>query len=219
MKKILKLFFLATATTLMLGSINAYAMDDAPAPTASIEFENNSTEDQPLGILTQQEITEAESELNSDPEHMPSSSQSRHFAPMYHEHIVTNVYNRYLGQKDRGIQAVGRYSPYNTKLTLTNSLSVSNGWNTSIAFDANAIKMTLGYNASQTTSQQTSYGVDIPYNQTVGIRVYDMYDVSLLNVETRYYNTTQYWNFYSHSEYGTGFAQQWLRFEYRAERL
>lgn len=201
-RKLLQSIFIATLL-LTVGSNSVLAHTENQSQTTAVKpIQGVAPKDgfleQPLGTLSKEEIKRLEAN---------NGVQTDHFALAGHAHIFDNIYNRYDGYDERGEVASG-YNGKSSIDTLSFSIQrqVNNKWNVNIGFDANPVKVGVGYDVGWSTTYTWGYSAQVNPYKTVHIGYQDWYHVQEYNVHTDWY-----YDWGTSTEYGQGWAAQWFK--------
>lgn len=204
---------LALVLVLMLG-VPVFAAGNAetpvPAPPAEEFYDYGGGE--PLGTYTPEELEEVRRLAAQACEECP---QGRHYNLNYHIQEVTGITSSYVGVVEKGIVVSSSPSNTTTRVGYNRGVEVANTWSVSIGFAKEAVTASVGWDVELRNTYTATYETDVPAGKSCNIYMNELYNVKLFNTRTAYhYNTGS--RLEIGYEYGTGWAQQFSRFDFRA---
>lgn len=206
-----KRFFATLSITLCLsmimgmGSVFATENIAKPIPTDK-QFDKSTFKRQ--GNLTDEEMEDTI--RNND---CVECIQQRHISIFIHQHYVRDIFNQYIGERENNNGVTCKPINTNSTLLLSKSLNVNNSFNTTISISKGLVEAKVGYDVSKNWNETASYSIAVPKNKNGEIKVFDIYDVKEFNIET--ITVIDDGPSAPIVEWDTGWAEQWLRFDFR----
>lgn len=172
----------------------------------------------PLGVLTEEERLRLIEETSG---YCTTCPMPRHTAFSAHTHHVLDITASYYTLESAGQDATGivldcLHGPGERTLSFSKELAISNSWSADISFSGDTISASLGFDVTFSGSDTAQFELVVPDGYAGIIYCYNRYAVKEFNLKTVYYNP---YSSTPYEEYGTGTAQQWLRFTYNSELI
>lgn len=128
--------------------------------------------------------------------------------------ITITVTSTYTGVRDRGVQVSCKPVNASSSLQLSKSLSVSNSFSSSLGVSGVKVSAGVGFSVTASKTTTASYTINVPKNKSASIGVNDIFNVKKFNEKIVSYFINAIGAIVTNTRTGTGWAEQWTRFEY-----